>query len=161
MTRILLYRAANDALGKLIRYFTESEWGHVAIYAGGATYEQTWPGVKKTEGRNTADLSLIPPLLDEVAMIAWLETSVSAKLRYNWPRLVAMIVVYPLRWFFNKLGWVPFSAAIFGEICSSYGDEAIKVGGLDAWPYRGEHATVPGDFVLYPGFKHEIPAGDG
>jgi hypothetical protein len=61
MIRILLYRAENDILGKLIRYFTESEWGHVAIYVGGYTYESTWPGVRKTPGMIAAGRVLVPP----------------------------------------------------------------------------------------------------
>lgn len=155
MTRILLYRAGSDALGKLIRYFTESEWGHVAIYAGGATYEQTWPGVRKTEGRLAADLVLATPPVNEAAMLDWLEARVSEKMRYNWLRLLAFCFIYPLRWFFNKLNWVPFSAAIFGEVCSSFVDEAMRAGGVDLWPYRGEHATVPGDFAGYPALRPE------
>jgi hypothetical protein len=156
MIRILLYRAGGDIIGRLIRYFTESEWGHVAIYVGGYTYEQTWPGVRKTPGMIACDLALIPPTLNEPNMIDWLEAQVSAKMRYNWPRLVAMCIVYPLRWFFSKCNWVPFSAAIFGEVCSSFIDEAVKAGGVDLWPYRDEHATVPGDFTYHPALKPEI-----
>ena len=155
MTRILLYRAGGDIIGKLIRYFTESEWGHVAIYAGGYTYESTWPGVRKTPGMIASDLVLIPPTLNEPNMLDWLEARVSAKMRYNWLRLIAFIYIYPLRWFFNKLNWVPFSAAIFGEVCSSFVDEAIRAGGVDLWPYRGEDATVPGDFAGCPYLKPE------
>jgi hypothetical protein len=155
MTRIFLYRAGADIIGRLIRYFTESEWGHVAIYVGGYTYESTWPGVRKTPGMIAADLVLIPPPLNEPNMLDWLEARVSAKMRYNWPRLIAFMFIYPLRWFFNKLNWVPFSAAIFGEVCSSFVDEAVRAGGLDLWPYRGEDATVPGDFAYHPSLRHE------
>lgn len=155
MTKILLYKAGKDVIGRLIAYFTESSWGHVAICVGGNTYEETWPGVKKTAGQNAADLVLIPPALDEEKVLAYLEKSVTAKLRYNWMRLCAFIFIYPLRWFFSRLGWVPFSVYSFGEVCSSFVDEAVRAGGIDLWPHRGEDSTVPADYLWCPALEGE------
>lgn len=161
-TRVLLYRGSgSNIVSKAIRYFTESQWEHVAIYVRGNTYEQTWPGVRKTPGQNPATLVMIPPQIsesDETRMIVWLEDQAAKKVRYNWMKLVVLAIVYPLRWFFNKIGWVPFQAALFGEVCSTFVDQALRVAGVDLFPERGEEATVPGDYARCRELVTEWPA---
>lgn len=148
-TRVLLYKAGKDIVGRAISYFTMSEWAHVAIYVRGATYEQTWPGVTKTVGCKSADMVLVPPAIADSAetrMLLWLEEQASRKVRYNWMKLVVFAVVYPLRWFFARLGWMPFQSALFGEVCSTFVDQALFIAGVDLFPQRDEESTVPGDF---------------
>jgi uncharacterized protein YycO len=149
MVKVLLYRAGNDLLGKCIKYFTDSEWAHVALYVGGYTFEETFPGAIKTLGEKSAQRILChdTTLSQENKMYDWCMEAVSRHMAYNVFRLVALAFVYPLRWFFNKLNWVPFRARIFGEVCSTFVDSAFKAGGIDLFPERGEAATVPGDFI--------------
>jgi hypothetical protein len=149
MAKVLLWRAGNDLVGKCIRYFTESEWAHVAVFADGFTFEEAAKGAEMTLHQKESEKVLICPVegIQEAKIADWCEDQVTAHLRYNVFLLIALAFVYPLRWFFDKLNWVPFRAQLFGEVCSTFVDQAFKAAGIDLFPERGEDATVPGDFI--------------
>jgi len=162
---ILLYkfrRGKNilyNIVGKLIQYFTASDYIHTAIYLGGKTYEETvwkenkkWKsGIKITEGLNGADTYMEPVYTlsrcDVFAMITILKNFYETK-RYNYMKLITLSLVYPLRWFFKWINWIPFNSYLFGEVCSVMPDELNKDLGYDLFPSEREGYTVPGNFIF-------------
>ena len=66
---------------------------------------------------------------------------------YNFFRLVMMLVIYPTRWFWKAIGWVPFSKKIYGEFCSSFVDEVLWQVGIDVLPDEFHGYTAPVDLL--------------
>ena len=101
--------------GKSIKFFTSSDYVHTAIYLNGKTYsEEVWKenkkwksGVKITNGMNRADVYLEPIYtLTECQVYAMeiiLKNFYETK-GYNFLKLISLAIVYPLRWFFKKIG---------------------------------------------------------
>lgn len=161
---ILLYKFKksnnfwNNITGKLIVFFTNSNFVHTAIYLNNKTYEETiwkennkWKsGVKVTEGLKYADTYLQPikslSRCEVFAMIKIIENFYETK-RYNFLKLISLSLVYPFKWFFKKINWIPFNSYLFGEICSVMPDELYKDMGIDLFPGEREGYTVPGMYI--------------
>jgi hypothetical protein len=162
---ILLWEGHGDLVSKAIMYFTNSPYTHVAVYVGGWTFDSTiwnggkwwqlWKwrsGIRKTWGTlGGASRVRVPkkPLtqMDAGRLLIMADAMESYHFPYNIPKLLILALVYPTRWFWEKINWVPFQADVFGEVCSEFVDEVFKSAGMDLFPNKTEQDTVPGDFA--------------
>lgn len=149
-------------VGRIITLVTRMPYTHVAIYLRGQIYDKTvWrEGPRWRSGLRTA---LTHSELVEAGVEVWeprftLSGSQSYAMQrfvefkygtrpYNVFKLVALVVIYPLRRLFARLQWVPFSNEIFGEVCSTMPDEAFLFAEVDILPNDHHGYTAPGDFV--------------
>jgi len=155
---ILLYRAGKGFIAKAITYFTGMPYVHVAGYVAGLTFESTiwwsdlwWTsGIYATLGAKQADeyWQPITPLTDEQikTILRYFIESINKRRPYNVAKFLVLALVYPTRWLWQKIGWVPFSADYHGDVCSVVWDEAYRAAGIDLFPHRSEEYTAPGDF---------------
>ncbi len=158
-----------DIVPKAIKFFTHSEYTHSAWYINGYLYESTvWKsksgknvhGSRKTKwpddwpmGSFAPEVWLYPINItdNQVAGIQrYCEQSLKDHMPYNFALLVIFLLVMPFRWFWNKIGWVPFSHQVYGEVCSTYVDEAAKLNDLDLLPWLEDSMAVPVDFLSSP-----------
>ncbi len=166
---ILLWKT-KGFIGWCIRRVTGMPWGHAASYVDGMTFESTvwwvgywWKsGIKQTHGLLIADkyLRLKEPMtLEQVdrEVDYWLG-KLNWRRPYNVPKLVIKAFVYPLRRWFNKIGWVPFDQPVFGDDCSTSVDEAKKAARIDLLPGELEGYTAPGDFLKSGKLEEYDPA---
>jgi hypothetical protein len=162
---IFLWKRSNkkfDIVGRAIEYFTGSPYTHVAVFLRGSTFESTiwtpkgefWPksGIKQTGGFVHGYCVKLKPVKSLTStevdkMLLFSKMQMDNRRPYNILKLVVLALVYPTRWFWNKINWVPFQADFFGEVCSTFVDQVYKAAKRDLFPERGEEATVPGDFV--------------
>lgn len=148
-----------NIVGKCITFFTGYNVTHAAIgFSDGTKYESTvWKvdkckyrgGAKKSTVGTSHDI-MIPVRVTEVQeniMIVYLQGTVNKEMPYNFFKLVILAIVYPTRWFWNLIKWVPFDAELFGKVCSVYVDGAFKRAGKDLIKHEFEGFTVPGDFL--------------
>jgi len=143
---------------RVIAEVTGSPYTHVKLYFDGATHEVTTPGgYRKTEGEPSGDLFLEP-------VYAWNDEKKARSRqmlegmkhdRYNYLRLVMLIIVYPTRKFWRALRWFPgCNRYIWGDVCSSFVDVWFRHGpGWDLWPDDPESYTAPGDFTKTWGLR--------
>ena len=134
---------SNDRLiSKLIKYFTGSDITHAAVVLQDQTYESDLGGAKVTRGVRDSDITLEPVRDLTKRELAQMQRYVSESLHRRWPynilKLVILALVYPTRWFWRKINWVPFDHEVYGETCSSYVDEAFKAAGIDLLPLHHE-----------------------
>jgi|GEM_PF-2893066 len=174
--RILLFKGKKDILSKAIMYFTDSVFTHTALYVRGITFESTvwqnpttwlfgrewksrwwmfWTwrsGVKTTQGILEADEIYrfrVPPAPSQnILMVTYALDLVNERRMYNFLLTFFDMIIYPTRWFWQKVGWIPFSKRYLGANCSSLVDEIVTAGGIDLWPERVSATTVPGDYPL-------------
>ncbi len=141
---------------------TDSPYIHVKVFLDGFWWESTTPnGATKTqETFVTNELNqLLKPKRDltpeEIkAMIAFGETAINTKMKYNYIKLILLAIIYPTRKFWNKIGWIPFqNNEMFGSVCSVYVDEMFKVAGIDLYLNNNEEYTAPGDFLKMDFFE--------
>lgn len=148
---------AKGFIGWCIKTVTGKPWDHAKTYLKGFTWEWTvwwigywWrTGVKVTKGHVKADayLSLKQPMTEQqqaAELAYWLE-NLNTRKPYNFPKFIAMIIIYPCRKFFQRIKWIPFDNPIWGEECSAGVDEGKKAAGIDLLPGRREGYTCPGD----------------
>ena len=144
-------------IGWCIKVVTGMPWAHAKTYLNGLTWESTvwwvgywWKtGIKVTVGYAKADeyWQLKLPMTEEQIrqeLYYWID-KLNRRRPYNVPKLLSLVIVYPLRRFFNRIGWIPFDNPIWGEECSSSVDEAKKFWGCDLLPKQHEGYTAPGD----------------
>jgi hypothetical protein len=177
--RILLFKGGKSLVSKAIMYFTDSVFTHTALYVRGATFEstvwqipETWlfgrawkpkwwmfwtwrSGIKITQGILEADETYhfrVPPTpMQNINMMNAAVDLVNERRMYNFLLTFFDMIIYPTRWFWHKIGWVPFSKRYLGENCSSFVDQVVtEGGGIDLWPKRESETTVPGDYPLNP-----------
>jgi len=143
---------------RAIEYFTGKPWVHAAINCDGFVYEATWPAIIRTPLdkwlEHNHPTEAWEPIVERPCerMRIYLETAVNLEWKYNWLKILALMLVYPTRWFWRKIGWVPFDSWIFGEICSVLVDEAWYAEGVDLLPGQRQGYTAPGDLRRRPGF---------
>jgi len=154
-----------DIVTKAIQYFTGSPYTHVAIYLRGSTYDCTvWKpagrilsvsGVRETTGvidgwqvELKPTTTLTSSQTDKI--LSYCKAMIDARRPYNVFKLLAFILIYPTRWFWTKIKWVPFQAELFGEVCSTFVDQAYEAGGINLFPDIIDEAAVPGDFIDTP-----------
>lgn len=160
-----------DLLGKAIVYFTGYPYTHVGIYYGGNLYESTmWldddkkirSGIRVTK---MGDPKVSPPsfcmvpismphsLMVRVGEV--LKSYVEENRPYNVLKLFALALVWPTRWFWKKIRWVPFHEDVFGCVCSTFVDRVMYKAKWDLFPDDWESYTVPGQFATMPGWRAE------
>jgi hypothetical protein len=145
-----------DWVGQTICGVTGEDYSHAKMYLLGLTFERTlwwgglwWrSGIRVSIGELHADLygyPRVPFTAEQVkGMLRYWLRELDARTPYNVPKLFGMYLAV-------KLGWrVPFQAWALGDICSPTVDKAVKAGGLDMLPGRGEQATTPGGLALSP-----------
>lgn len=156
-------RFFRDLVGKAICFFTGTSFTHVALYFLGAMWESTvWKegrktvnGVRMTVGYRKGDVELyfVTPL-DEVQkqrLNLWLTSQVRERTPYNSMKFLVLAIVYPTRWLWKWLKWVPFQADFYGEVCSEFVDHAFKEGaGIDLLPGKLEDYSIPASFLESP-----------
>ncbi len=161
---IVLQKASGHAKGfeKLVLdaivFFTESPYVHVLLYMDDEFWESTifmdgkwlFSGVRTR--KNVPHQVALEPIKDLTAeekkkIKKYMEKMRDYNVPYNFARLVALAVVYPLKGIFKLLNWVPFKAEFFGEVCSTFVDEAYEQAGRDLLPNEMEEYTAPGDFL--------------
>ena len=157
------YKESDEVLknvaGKSICFFTDSDIVHSSISLNKKTFEETVDfekckivhGAKMTDGIPQCDYTIRykKQLTDKqfYALQTWLEFSVEDEWPYNFLRLLSLMVVYPTRPLWKWINYVPFSGALYGEVCSTYVDLALYFIGIDALPGQLERYTAPGDFL--------------
>lgn len=139
-----------NLLSKLIVFFTGMPYTHVEIYCDYYMYGSTLGGPRKTK-EIPKNVIFLEPKIDltqkqQNFMKRYLESKLGNKGRYNILKLIVLSFVYPTRWFWKWIGWVPFQNDVFGVVCSVYVDEAYKAAGIDLLPKEYEEYTAPGDF---------------
>jgi hypothetical protein len=154
---------------RAITYFTDSKYIHVGLVVDDMLYEQTvWRekrkgkkkimhGVKESIVTDLGDLILEPRRKigeTKAAKLLWYcKDQLKKKRPYNFAKLCVLAFVYPTRWFWNKVKWVPFNREVQGDVCSVFVDEAFKAAGVDLIKGQHEGFTSPGDFVRLNYFK--------
>jgi hypothetical protein len=149
-------------ISKAIEYFTKSPYTHVAIYVNNYTYDDTiWTpkgkiiprsGIRKTLGLLEDYSTILVPknkitYYESTLMEVRANKDITQRIPYSIIKLLVLAIVYPTRWFWTKIKWVPFQASFFGEVCSTFVDEIYTAAKRDLFPGRSIEATVPGDFV--------------
>jgi hypothetical protein len=146
-----------------IMRITNSPYVHTAIYLGGEVYESTmwrknitvlglkipWlhggvrvhPGTGWDEAR--APLIAISPQV-ATRMRDYAKAQISEHRPYNILQLAVMIVVWPTRAFWRRVGWVPFSASLLGTYCSTF-VEKCWLSGWSLVPLDDENFASPGE----------------
>jgi len=143
---------------KCITFFTKSDFVHVAVISNGMMCESSvWKeGGKLAHGARMiwpvkADVYL-EPIIDLTEkqsdyLDAYCIYTARKKRPYNVLKLLVLAIVYPTRWFWRLIHWVPFNREMRGEVCSVYVDDAFMFAGIDLFPRHMEGYTVPGDFI--------------
>lgn len=154
-----LTKSIQDRIIKVIQFVTNSKYHHVVLYLDGYYWESTvwyegkkmYHGIKKSKSIWHYDTALEPVVdltKDQVeGLNKYFEREKEANSPYNFLRLVSLLFVYPTRWLWKLIGWVPFSNQIFGEVCSSRIDEAYHEIGFDILPDEFHGYTAPVDFL--------------
>jgi len=148
-------------VSKAIVFFTKSPYTHVGIYYDGYLYESTvmnnQNGTMVTEfvpeknDRLTYMRFKKPLTSDQLSKLyetLWIKVVVAQP--YNFLKLFVLMLVYPTKKFWNKIGWVPFQSEFFGNVCSVFVDSVFKTVGIDLLPGQNEEYTAPGDFYVSP-----------
>ena len=159
-----------DLVSRAIVYFTGYNFTHVGVYMCGRHYESAvWNVPGKIFPRHGVRVSLgwpddpIPDFCmvperevtdEEIAEISEVLHTFTRKARaYNFLKLIVLMIVWPTRSLWNKLGWIPFNAEWYGEVCSGFVDEVFREAGWDLFPGEHEGYTVPGQFAKIRGWK--------
>lgn len=162
-----------DLVSRCIVYFTGYPYTHVGIHFMGNLYESTmWTdekgrlrsGIRVTK---IGDPDVRPP---DFCMVPWrvelakermdrirdaLDRHVDGGRPYNVFKLVVLAVVWPTRWFWKRIRWVPFHHEVFGTVCSTFVDRVMFEARWDLFPEEWESYTVPGQFVNIAGWRRE------
>ena len=154
-----LGKSLTDRVIKVIQFITQSRYYHVVLYLNGWYWESTvWfegkkmlHGMKRSKSLWHYDTALEPvqDLTDNEVKIMELHLmrELKKKRPYNVLKLIALIIVYPTRWIWRALGWVPFSNNVFGYVCSVFVDEAYMHIQRDILPDDYHEYTAPVDLL--------------
>jgi hypothetical protein len=147
-------------LQKTIYFFTAKPYYHAKLYFENATWEETTPGAIRTPGyvkaseywEPTEDMTLAETERGRL----FLQVTNGMGIRHRWPYnfllTFVLFIVYPTRWFWNWIKWVPFSSKLLGLNCSAYCDKFWRYAGRDIRPKWQETLSAPGDLRGLPGF---------
>lgn len=167
-----------NILGKCITYFTGYPYTHVGIIYFGKLYESTiWLEDGKLRSgirvRGLDDPSIVPPAF---CMVPWrteltptmlykigdvLDRYIRFSRPYNVFKLIVLSFVWPTRWFWKAIKWVPFHHEVFGTVCSTFVDRVMHSARWDLFPDEWESYTVPGQFATIAGWRAERCMGVG
>ncbi len=157
-----------DLISKSIVYFTGYEYTHVGIYLAGRHYDSNiWEGrdgklrtgIRLVTGwpEDGPDFCMVPQGKIDEAMLLRVHDQLHryhiGGRPYNVFKLIVLAFVWPTRWIWRKLGWVPFNSEVFGEVCSGFVDEVFRASHWDLFPEEYEGYTVPGQFTKIEGWK--------
>jgi hypothetical protein len=161
-----LWRVKPDSkwMAKAIAFFTGKPVNHAAAIHGGDTWEEDVGGARQTAGIRKADEYWAPdvPFSPEESArgLVFLQVTTGMGIRrpwpYNWLLTGVKAIIYPTRWFWNWIGWVPFSSQFYGVNCSVYCDLYAHYAGRDIRPKWLEHLSAPGDLRELPGYHQVI-----
>ncbi len=154
-----LTKNIQDRVIKVIQFITSSKYHHVVVYNDGYYWESTvwnvgkkmYHGVKKSKYKPFHS-TVLEPVKDLTSkevkdLTSYLEGELLKGVPYNFFKLISLALIYPTRWFWKLIGWVPFSNTIFGEVCSTFIDEAFYKIGRDILPDAFHGYTAPVDFL--------------
>jgi len=153
-----------NIVGKSIVFFTNMPYTHTAVCIRGKTYESSvWQedgkwrtGIRKSNRQIGADEVMVPDKPFSTEQLDTLERVANSYTELNKPynifKLLILALVWPTRWLWKKLHWVPFNHEVLGEVCSGFVDEVFKRSGIDLFPLDYEGYTVPGQFTNIVGW---------
>jgi hypothetical protein len=161
-----------DLMSRSIVYFTGMPYIHVGVHFEGKLYESSVWRDGNNRLRSGIRITLGPSGLygPDICMVPWrvecttermdrirsvLNIYVAGDRPYNVFKLIVLAIVWPTRWFWKMIRWVPFNHDVFGEVCSGFVDEVMFKSQWDLFPDEWEGYTVPGQFVHIPGWKAE------
>ena len=163
---IALWRVKPDSkwLPKAIAFFTRKPYYHAATIHHDHTWEEDVGGARNTPVIAKADEYWAPDVpqspIESARAMVFLQVTTGMGIRkpwpYNWLLTGIKAIVYPTRWFWNWIGWVPFSSAFYGVNCSVYVDMYWRYAGRDIRPKWMEYLSAPGDLAGLPGFHREV-----
>jgi len=138
-------------VNRLICLCTGSKYWHTAIILENYKYESGHPyGASKSiytatqdKYQDIEDIVVTNEQLHN--MIAYAELKLNQNLRYNHYKLIALAILYPTRFIWDKIKWVPFQNDYFGQICSVFVREILLNGDIDYCPKRYKEITAPCD----------------
>lgn len=148
-------------VGWVIKKITKEDFTHTAIFFNGKYYDDTliFKGLNIKSGVRSLDapdypvgktLEYVGELTPEqfVRMQSYLIFYANEPIHYSILKLVTLSFVYPTKWFWDLIGWVPFSKFLFGEVCSTFVAEAWKFAGVDLFKgIEQDELVSPGDFL--------------
>jgi len=147
-----------NIVGKVIKFITKSNFTHSGIYMNGKYYDDTL-SIDKTgihSGVRVSDTWDYP----EDAVLEYTQTLAPDQIKlmeaflifysrkripYSILKLVSLAIVYPTRFFWNWIGWVPFENSL-REVCSTAVDDCYQFAGIDLLPDQRPELVAPGDF---------------
>lgn len=141
-----------NIFGDLVEFFTGQPYVHVEVWCDGNRYGSVSGGPRKSSSVPSRSGHVFLEPKEELSerqvqkMKQYLESKIGST-GYNVFKLVVLALVYPTRWFWKWIGWVPFQWDVFGVICSVYVDEAFIAAGIDVLPRGYEEYSTPGDFL--------------
>ncbi len=162
---VLTFPPGPDPVGQAVKYITGGP-AHVAIFIGGLFFDDTvWhqPGkllpVSGVRESLQADIAGWGEYTIQEPVAPWSDAEIQAALEvaitqvnlrrhYNIFLLLVDAILYPTRWFWDRIGWVPFGSWYLGGVCSSFAGLVVRATGRDPWPGIKTQELVPLDFEL-------------
>jgi hypothetical protein len=156
---VILVKPKKSWLGKLITGFTHGEYSHCAIMFEGEIYEDAITIDRNNEIYNgvyeddqligelwayTQDLTTYQRYLGR----EFLQKNLGKK--YGLLKLFLMIFIFPTRWFWNKINYVPFEGITKGMICSEFVVKFFNSMDINILPGLNDELSVPSDFIKSP-----------
>jgi hypothetical protein len=138
-------------VNRLICMLTVSKFWHTAIILDGVKYESGHPfGAKKSYNipyqDKYHDIENIVVTNEQLHnMITYAENKLIENLRYNHYKLILLSILYPTRFIWDRIKWVPFQNDYFGMVCSVFAREILLAGDINYCPKRYKEITAPRD----------------
>lgn len=146
-------------VGKVITFITKSPYTHTGIYINGKYFDDTiyidkkgiHSGVRVSEERHFADDAILEYVgefsPDQVKLMeAFLMFYSKRHIPYGIGRLISLAIVYPTRWFWKMIGYVPFEKSA-REVCSTIVADTYEFAGINLFPDMSPEMIAPGDFL--------------
>jgi len=160
-----------DILNKAIVYFTGSAYTHVGLYFKGYLYEHAiWENNKKKLVSGIRVTSALDPAIPSPSFcmapnyapsyrLERIEEALSSYHQYLEPKQVqgipVLLFIWYTRWFWKKIGWVPFHCNLYGVASASFVDRVMMKAQFDLFPEDYKNGMVPGQFVSLIGWHSE------
>lgn len=162
---VILVKPKKSWLGKLITTFTHGEYSHCAVVFENKIYEdaitidrnnQIYNGIYEND-QLIGEYWKYKGQLSEYQKVQgreFLQNSIGKK--YGLLKLFLMIFIYPTRWFWNKIGIIPFKRVTKGIDCADFVDNFYMSMGIDLLPGLRQDLSIPDDFSKSPLLEREI-----